>query len=152
MSGDFLAGKDLTISGWGETDYLGSKPTNLRSAVVQGVSNSKCRNLYSNKFEITDRMICAGKLVQGGVDACRGDGGGNHNKLLGVASVFMPMLINNNNQYVFIILGPLTYSNNDGVVTVVGLSSFGLECGSARYPGVYSRVTSVLPWIEDSIG
>ena len=80
MSGDFLAGKDLTISGWGETDSLGSTPTNLRSAVIQGVSNPKCRNLYSiiDQFEITDRMICAGNLEQGGVDACRGDGGGNH--------------------------------------------------------------------------
>ena len=88
MSGDFLAGKDLTISGWGETDSLGSTPTNLRSAVVQGVSNSKCQNLYSNKLEITDRMICAGNLEQGGVDACRGDGGGNHKKILGVDTIF----------------------------------------------------------------
>ena len=83
MSGDFLAEKDLTISGWGQIDSFGSTSTILRSAIVQGVSNSKCRNIYSNKFEITDRMICAGKLEKGGVDACAGDGGGNLDAMVG---------------------------------------------------------------------
>ena len=77
MSGDFLTGKDLTISGWGKNDSSASFPTTLRSATVQGVSNSKCQNLYGNEVEITDQMICAGKSEEGGVVACIGDGGGN---------------------------------------------------------------------------
>ena len=73
---EFLVGKDLTISGWGETDESGSPSTVLQSAIVTAVSNSKCQNLYDN-IMITDQMICAGNLDKGGVDACRGDGGGN---------------------------------------------------------------------------
>ena len=72
---DFLVGKDLTISGWG-TDESGSPSTVLQSAIVAAVSNSKCQNLYDDIL-ITDQMICAGNLDKGGVDACRGDGGGN---------------------------------------------------------------------------
>jgi secreted trypsin-like serine protease len=35
-------------------------------------------------------------------------------------------------------------------VTLVGVTSFGDECAKKPYPGVYSRVTSVLDWILEN--
>jgi secreted trypsin-like serine protease len=45
--------------------------------------------------------------------------------------------------------GPLTV--NDGRWTQVGIVSWGIGCGKGQYPGVYSRVTSFLPWITKNL-
>ncbi|XP_070504277.1 proclotting enzyme-like [Chironomus tepperi] len=42
--------------------------------------------------------------------------------------------------------GPLVVNN--GRWTQVGIVSWGIGCGKGQYPGVYTRVTSFLPWIE----
>ncbi|XP_062707054.1 transmembrane protease serine 9 [Aedes albopictus] len=41
--------------------------------------------------------------------------------------------------------GPLMV--NSGRWTQVGIVSWGIGCGKGQYPGVYSRVTSFMPWI-----
>ncbi|XP_063697625.1 clotting factor G beta subunit [Culicoides brevitarsis] len=41
--------------------------------------------------------------------------------------------------------GPLML--NDGRWVQVGIVSWGIGCGKGQYPGVYSRVSSFLPWI-----
>ncbi|XP_073844301.1 trypsin 5G1-like [Musca autumnalis] len=43
--------------------------------------------------------------------------------------------------------GPLFYKD-----TLVGVVSWGYGCARPNYPGVYSRVTSVLPWIAEKTG
>ncbi|XP_053673750.1 proclotting enzyme [Anopheles nili] len=45
--------------------------------------------------------------------------------------------------------GPLMV--NDGKWTQVGVVSWGIGCGKGQYPGVYTRVTSFLPWIKKNI-
>ena len=42
--------------------------------------------------------------------------------------------------------------NEDGKYTLVGVVSWGYGCGMEGYPGVYARVTSVMPWIQNTIG
>ena len=36
-------------------------------------------------------------------------------------------------------------------LTQLGIVSYGTECGHPDYPGVYTRITSVLGWIAGSI-
>ncbi|XP_017860324.1 PREDICTED: transmembrane protease serine 9 [Drosophila arizonae] len=58
---------------------------------------------------------------QASKDSCSGDSGG-------------PMIVNEGNRY-----------------TQVGIVSWGIGCGKGQYPGVYTRVTSLLPWIYKNI-
>ena len=46
--------------------------------------------------------------------------------------------------------GPLTY-DDQGSAVVVGVVSWGHGCALTDYPGVYSRVTEVLPWINEQM-
>lgn len=71
------------------------------------------------KGEITDRMICAG-LKQGGKDSCQGDSG-----------------------------GPLLVRDNAGNSILVGVVSWGAGCAVANKYGVYSKVNSVVDWINE---
>ena len=42
----------------------------LRSASVPIVSNNDCLDAYQDSRFITDDKICAGDIINGGVDAC----------------------------------------------------------------------------------
>ncbi|XP_030377199.1 transmembrane protease serine 9 [Scaptodrosophila lebanonensis] len=46
--------------------------------------------------------------------------------------------------------GPMIVSDG-GRYTQVGIVSWGIGCGKGQYPGVYTRVTSLLPWIYKNI-
>ncbi|GBN11455.1 Clotting factor B [Araneus ventricosus] len=96
------------------------------------VTIEKCREAYRligrSRLPrgITNDFICAG-LEDGSKDACQSDSG-----------------------------GPLMYKNTDfdfpvGVGTerrvLVGIVSFGFRCGEPGFPGVYTRVSSYMPWI-----
>ena len=47
-----------------------------------------------------------------------------------------------------LLIGPLTYAFR-GQTYVVGVVSWGKACGTKNGPGVYSRVTKVLSWINE---
>ena len=59
----------------------------------------------------------------------------------------MPILDANN---VFMHLGPLMhYDTGKGApATLVGIVAFGTACATIDWPGYYSRVNQVLPWIN----
>ena len=75
LGGDFLAGKTMTVSGWGDLSSGGGPPTVLHSVDVPGITNTQCGNAYSG-YSITSSMLCAGDVANGGIDSCQGDSGG----------------------------------------------------------------------------
>ena len=78
-AGDFLAGKLMTVSGWGNTNTTHPNyPDKLHVVNVTGVTLSTCRDLYMDPTGeyVTDGDMCAGDIIDGGEDSCQGDSGG----------------------------------------------------------------------------
>ncbi|XP_078280020.1 transmembrane protease serine 6-like [Rhinoraja longicauda] len=105
------------ITGWGTTSEGGYLSYVLQKAEVEVISDYLCWELYGN--QITDRMLCAGK-VAGGVDSCQGDSG-----------------------------GPLICREDSGKWSLFGITSWGDGCARANLPGVYSRVKAFRRFIAN---
>ncbi|XP_078016986.1 neurotrypsin isoform X1 [Epinephelus lanceolatus] len=81
----------------------------------------KCKKRYSDRF--TSRMLCAGSLSERHrVDSCQGDSG-----------------------------GPLVCQAEGGHWVLTGVISWGHGCGNPSFPGVYTRVSRFLRWIDKVI-
>ena len=106
------------VTGWGRNSSSGPQSNILQEATVTTLTNSQCRSSSHRHDRITENMICA---QAAGRDACRGDSG-----------------------------GPLAVMGQNGEYRQVGVVSWGNRRGCAipGYPGVYTRVTSLLPWIR----
>ncbi|XP_018604077.1 transmembrane protease serine 2-like isoform X2 [Scleropages formosus] len=72
---NFTAPRQCWVSGWGATYSGGSVSQVLKEVQVSLIDRSTCNSPSVYSGEITDTMICAGRL-QGGVDSCQGDSGG----------------------------------------------------------------------------
>ncbi|XP_023932760.1 trypsin-3 [Lingula anatina] len=99
---------------------LGFYSDKLRQVNVPYITTSSCR-ATNYKKRIKSSMVCAGPL-NGGKDACYGDSG-----------------------------GPLVCKIESGdTVTWVqhGITSWGYGCAQPNSPGVYSKVSYLLPWIQ----
>merc|ERR1719436_123990 len=118
------SGKECWITGWGTLQSGGSTPRYLQEAAVTTVSNSECNQAYSGR--ITEAMLCAqGRDGNGDVtDACQGDSGG-------------PLVCEDDNE--------------PGKYVLHGATSWGKGCAQADYPGVWARITEVLPWIHEQM-
>ncbi|XP_051504864.1 neurotrypsin-like isoform X2 [Myxocyprinus asiaticus] len=90
----------------------------LLQAWVPILPSWKCKKCYGSRF--TSRMLCAGSLSNHRrVDSCQGDSG-----------------------------GPLVCQGEGGHWMLTGIISWGHGCGNPTYPGVYTRVSRFLKWIE----
>lgn len=107
---------------------LGGKPsTGLLKADLTLVANSVCSAGYIGESSLVDGIlpsqICAGDET-GERDTCQGDSGG-------------PLQV-------------VTWLNFQRIYHVIGITSFGRGCATTQ-PGVYTRVSYYLDWIESVV-
>lgn len=90
----------------------------LLQAWVPLLPSWKCKKRYGERY--TSRMLCAGSLSdRRRVDSCQGDSG-----------------------------GPLVCQGEGGRWVLTGVISWGHGCGDPSFPGVYTRVSRFLRWID----
>ncbi|CAB3235484.1 unnamed protein product [Arctia plantaginis] len=113
-------GVNAIAAGWGTVGEKKNHSCYLQEVEVPVLSNEECKEgKYSAKM-ISDTMMCAGYLREGGKDTCQGDSG-----------------------------GPLSAERSDKRHEQLGVVSWGIGCGRVGYPGVYTRVTKYLNWIKN---
>jgi secreted trypsin-like serine protease len=118
----------LTVTGWGVTSVqTRKKSTLLLKGDMDFVPLAECDREFSTLANsqipngIIESQLCAvDRKEEDRVDACQGDSG-----------------------------GPLQIKIED-TCYVVGVTSFGITCGSS-VPGVYTNVTHYLDWIEEKV-
>ncbi|XP_016355857.1 transmembrane protease serine 13a [Sinocyclocheilus anshuiensis] len=114
----FSDGSDCWTSGFGTTqEGADLASTSLMEVKVNIINTLLCNSSQVYRGAITKNMICAGDM-NGGRDSCQGDSG-----------------------------GPLVCKGGNNRWYLAGITSWGAGCGQRQRPGVYSRVTSLLPWI-----
>lgn len=107
----------------------GEQSDRLQKADLALVDNLACTRVHNSSKEvpygITPNMICAGDPLGGWTkDTCQGDSGG-------------PL--------------QMIHSRNPCLFQVIGITSFGQGCAIIDTPGVYTRVSSYVPWIESVV-
>ncbi|KFO20447.1 Transmembrane protease serine 11B [Fukomys damarensis] len=118
----FMPGEGAVVTGWGALSYDGKFPVLLQKAPVKIIDTNTCNAEEAYDGMIQDTMLCAG-YMEGNIDACQGDSG-----------------------------GPLVYPNSRNIWYLVGIVSWGDECGKINKPGIYTRVTTYRSWIASKTG
>ena len=112
-----------TVKGWGTLSSGGLTPGELHEVKLPIVSDAACETSLPGAGSINPTlMMCAGDLVNGGIDSCQGDSG-----------------------------GPLSVPNLAGGWFTVGVVSFGFGCADVDSPGVYTEVAAYRTWIAANV-
>uniref|UniRef100_A0A8C6R585 Transmembrane protease serine n=1 Tax=Nannospalax galili TaxID=1026970 RepID=A0A8C6R585_NANGA len=117
-----IPGSTAYVTGWGSLTYGGNTVTDLRQGQVRIINTNVCNEPASYGGGVLSGMLCAG-VPSGAVDACQGDSG-----------------------------GPLVQEDSRRLWFVVGIVSWGYQCGLPNKPGVYTRVTTYRDWIRQQTG
>ncbi|XP_045076764.1 transmembrane protease serine 13 isoform X2 [Coregonus clupeaformis] len=98
-------------------DFTTKPSKDLMEVTVDIIDVRVCNSSKVYSGSVSNNMLCAGDL-NGGRDSCQGDSG-----------------------------GPLVCQASDNLWQLVGVTSWGSGCGKSNRPGVYTKVSSLLPWI-----
>lgn len=100
----------------------GALPDVLKVVKLPILSNGECRRMYKAAGypkSIKSTVVCAG-FAAGGKDSCEGDSGG-------------PLMV---------------YSRTRQTWVLAGIVSNGIRCAEPNLPGIYTRPTAYLEWIN----
>ncbi|XP_021518969.1 transmembrane protease serine 11G [Meriones unguiculatus] len=106
------------VTGWGALKANGPFPNSLQEVEIEIISNDVCNQVNVYGGAVSSGMICAGFLT-GKLDACEGDSG-----------------------------GPLVILHDSSIWYLLGIVSWGIDCGKENKPGIYTRVTHYRNWIK----
>uniref|UniRef100_A0A0A9YIK1 Neurotrypsin n=1 Tax=Lygus hesperus TaxID=30085 RepID=A0A0A9YIK1_LYGHE len=121
-SARYIGGRNCTISGWGSSTPGAAFVRTLHATWLPILPSEDCKaKKVYGTKAISSGMFCAGSL-QGGADSCQGDSG-----------------------------GPFICPEDGNIMTVYGITSWGLGCGRSNSPGVYTHVSHYLEWIHNTI-
>lgn len=95
-------------AGWGSISINGIIPNALHNVKMTLYDSSKCYGVIGPDETDWEKLLCAGEYM-GGKDTCLGDSGG---------PLFVRGKVNKMNKYI-----------------LVGLTSSGIGCGLAKFPG-----------------
>ncbi|CAG9791047.1 unnamed protein product [Diatraea saccharalis] len=110
----------------------------LQAVLLDVLDKHLCDNLLRPSCNrhwcgLQDNQLCAG-ILAGGADACQGDSGGPLQM-----EISLPQIDTN----------CASTSSCRRMHQIIGVTSFGVGCALPKLPGIYTRVSSFLDWIED---
>ena len=120
----YAAGAIARVAGWGLTSTAGDGTDVLMQATLPIVGDQECAESDQLTLAEVRKMVCAG-YREGGIDSCQGDSGG-------------PLTV---------VAGADTPDPADDRTLLVGIVSWGYECGAVNRPGLYTRVATLTGWI-----
>ncbi|MFY1829609.1 serine protease [Myxococcus fulvus] len=117
---ELAEGLMASIAGWGLLREEGHDTSSILMQVNVPIIGDRvlAHSYRSQGIEIDAPTMLGAGYAQGGKDACQGDSGG-------------PLVVKTGSKYV-----------------LHGITSFGVGCARAGLPGVYTQVSSFLPWIQ----
>ncbi|XP_017769961.1 PREDICTED: venom protease-like [Nicrophorus vespilloides] len=120
----------LIATGWGLLKFAGEPADHLQKLELNLVNFEECNKHYPperklDKGILDDSQLCAGHPSR---DTCEGDSGGPLQRFIHFDRTSIPR-----------------------VHTVYGVTSFGKACGLSSSPGVYTRVSKYMDWIESIV-
>ncbi|XP_076993207.1 transmembrane protease serine 11G-like [Tamandua tetradactyla] len=115
---EVLPKSKVFVTGWGALKANGPFPNTLRQVQIEIISNDICNKVDVYGGAVSSGMICAG-FLEGKLDACEGDSG-----------------------------GPLVIARDRNIWYLIGIVSWGIDCGKENKPGIYTKVTRYRDWIK----
>ena len=145
-----LENRNAIVSGWGSLKFGTSKfPKELHSVNVKVWNNPRCNSNYGSQAPggITDRMLCASLP---GKDSCQVEKDNQlHLKYYYIVYYkFNQIILSTCFPFQGDSGGALFTCKNSADCTQIGIVSWGIGCAQAQYPGVYTRVTEMIDWIQ----
>lgn len=113
------AGTPASISGWGATTFGGPASTVLRGGALQILGGPADVQCGRYGGDFDVAVEICAGLPDASVDACQGDSGS-------------PLVV-----------------GVGGLPVLSGLTSVGFECARVGFPGIYTRVTTFIPWLQE---
>ena len=123
-SKDSFSGWIGTALGWGSDCQFGKMSHNLHKVLLPILARNACTAALGQSL-LGPGMICAGGLEN--QDTCKGDSGG-------------PLIVLSSG-----------CDSEHVKARLVGVVSWGLQCGVYGYPGIYTSVSGHLSWINQTI-
>lgn len=115
-------GTRLVVAGWGRTEAGNTSPVKLQLQVPVAEKSACSSRFRTASVTLRSTQLCAGGEAR--KDSCNGDSGG-------------PLMT--------------TFRNDSGQWYVEGVVSFGTQCGTQGWPGIYTRVSDYIEWIRNNI-